>query len=128
MNSHDPRNPAEDEPRSAHSEGFEPTVLASRPLHEWSDVQGQVVRSDAGVAELLLGLVRETAASRNDEVRLFEVIAEYSFRAFPNASHLVLATREVEGPLMTRLSRSRVTDQRGRSRRASVRPRGCSVR
>ena len=82
-------------------------MLASRPLHEWSDVQGQVVRSDAGVAELLLGLVRETAASRNDEVRLFEVIAEYSFRAFPNASHLVLATREVEGPLMTRLSRSR---------------------
>ena len=82
-------------------------MLASRPLHEWSDVQGQVVRSDAGVAELRLGLVRETAASRNDEVRLFEVIAEYSFRAFPNASHLVLATREVEGPLMTRLSRSR---------------------
>lgn len=105
-----PKPPSEGGPRSVRGEAFEPTVLASRPLNEWSDVQGQVVRSDAGVAELLLGLVRETAASRNDEVRLFEVISEYAFRAFPNASHLVLATRTGDGALNTRLSRSRTGD------------------
>src|SRR5689334_3533852 len=71
-------------------DAFEPTVLAWRPASQWSDVEGQVVRSDARVAELMLGLVRETSAARNDEQRLLDVIASFAFKAFPNATHHVL--------------------------------------
>jgi len=76
---------------------FVPTVLARRALNEWDEVQGQVVRSDARIAELLLGLVRDTSAARYDEVRLLDVIAEYALRAFPNASNFVLVRRDEEG-------------------------------
>lgn len=88
------RSLARPKPILAPDESGVPTVLASRPLAEWSDVQGEVVRSDARVAELLLGLVRETAAARNDEHRLLEVIADFAFRAFPNATHHVLVSRD----------------------------------
>ncbi len=91
-----PGRPDEPLPRAAEAP-FEPTVLAWRPLHEWGDVQGQVIRSDARVAELLLGLVRETAAARTDEAHLLEIVADYSFRAFPNASHHLLLARTEEG-------------------------------
>jgi len=105
----DPRpNPAEGRAFYAGETAYEPTVLAWRPLHEWGDVQGQVIRSDAGVAELLLGFVRETAAARNDEQRLLEVVAEYAFRAFPNATHhLLLARDEPDGELRTLVAQKR---------------------
>ncbi|MEO5989551.1 MAG: HD domain-containing phosphohydrolase [Candidatus Eisenbacteria bacterium] len=83
-------------------------MLASRPAAEWQDVQGQVIRSDAGMAELLLALVRETTASRNDEARLLEVVTQSAFRAFPHATHHVLATRDPEtGELRTRVAREK---------------------
>jgi HD-GYP domain-containing protein (c-di-GMP phosphodiesterase class II) len=86
---------------------FEPTVLAWRPLSEWGDVRAQVIRSDTNVAEIMLGLVRETAAAVGDEPRLLDVIHDFSFRAFPNASHLTLAERDAGGELRTRISRTR---------------------
>ena len=74
---HEPPILAEGRRFFAGEDTFEPTVLAWRPAAEWQDVQGQVIRSDAGMAELLLGLVRDTTAARNDEVRLLQVIAEH---------------------------------------------------
>jgi HD-GYP domain-containing protein (c-di-GMP phosphodiesterase class II) len=74
-------------PAIAAEDVSEPTVLARRPVAEWQEVEGQVVRSDARVAELLLGLVRETSGARADEARLLQALADFSFRAFPNATH-----------------------------------------
>ena len=85
-----------------------PTVLATRPVSDWTAVEGEVVRSSARVAELLLGLVRETAAARGDHRRLLEVIADFAFRAFPNATHHALVSRDaVSGEWQPMLSRSR---------------------
>ncbi|HEV2104613.1 MAG TPA: HD domain-containing phosphohydrolase [Candidatus Eisenbacteria bacterium] len=89
-------------------DALEPTVLAWRPVSEWSEVQGQVVRSDARIAELMLGLVKETAAARNDEARLLDVIANFAFQAFPSASHHVLVAREEpDADLRTLIARAR---------------------
>ena len=77
-------------------EAFVPTVLAARPLHEWGDVQAQVIRSDARIAELLLGFVRDTADARADTDLLLDVIADYSFRAFPGATHHALLSSKIQ--------------------------------
>lgn len=92
-------------------DGLEPTVLAWRAAQDWADVRGLVVRTDARVAELMLGLVHETAAARDDEDRLLAVIARFAFEAFPNATHHVLVAREhEEAPLKTLIARARAGD------------------
>jgi putative nucleotidyltransferase with HDIG domain len=89
----------------------EPTVLAWRSAEDWGDVRRLVVRTDARVAELLLGLVRETAAARDDETKLVGVLARFAFEAFPNATHHVLAAREHdEAPLHNIIARARAGD------------------
>ncbi len=89
-----------------------PTVLASRPLANWGELQSQVVRSDAFVAELLLGFMRETASARADETRLLEVIATFAFQAFPEATHHVLVARdEHSGEMRPLVARSRSGDR-----------------
>jgi putative nucleotidyltransferase with HDIG domain len=75
---------------------FVSQVLAHRSLTDWGEVHGQVVRSDARIAELLLGLVRDTAAARYDEQRLLGVIAEVALKAFPNATNFALVRRDPE--------------------------------
>jgi len=96
---------------SLQGDGPEPTVLAWRPAQDWGDVRELVVRTDARVAELMLSLVRETAAARNDESRLLGVIARFAFEAFPNATHHVLVAREnEEAPLRTLIARARAGD------------------
>src|SRR5881397_3270086 len=83
-----------------------PTILASRPLENWGELQSQVVRSDASVAELLLGFMRETVGARSDEARLLEVIATFAFQAFPEATHHVLVARdEQSGEMQTLVAR-----------------------
>lgn len=89
----------------------EPTVLAWRSAEDWGDVRRLVVRTDARVAELLLGLVRETAAARHDEAKLVAVLARFAFEAFPNATHHVLVAREhEEAPLRTLTAAARNGD------------------
>jgi len=89
----------------------EPTVLAWRSAEDWGDVRRLVVRTDARVAELLLGLVRETAAARHDETKLVGVLARFAFEAFPNATHHVLVAREQEeAPLRTLTAAARSGD------------------
>lgn len=89
----------------------EPTVLAWRSAEDWGDVRRLVVRTDARVAELLLGLVRETAAARHDEAELVAVLTRFAFEAFPNATHHVLVAREQEeAPLRTLTAAARSGD------------------
>jgi HD-GYP domain-containing protein (c-di-GMP phosphodiesterase class II) len=90
------RRPPGDSQALPRVDAFVPTVLAWRALNEWDEVKGQVVRSDARVADLLLGLVRDTAAASYDETRLLNVIADYALRAFPNATNFVLVRRDPE--------------------------------
>ncbi len=97
------RRPIADSQTLPRVDSFVPTVLAWRALNEWDEVKGQVVRSDARVAELLLGLVRDTADARYDEQKLLDVIADYALRAFPNATNFVLVSRdEVTDDLVVR--------------------------
>jgi putative nucleotidyltransferase with HDIG domain len=80
----------------------EPTVLAWRSAEDWGEVRRLVVRTDARVAELMLGLVRETASARHDETQLIGVLTNFAFEAFPNATHHLLVAREHEdAPLRT---------------------------
>ena len=89
----------------------EPTVLAWRSSEDWGEVRRLVVRTDARVAELMLGLVRETAAARHDETKLVGVLARFAFEAFPNATHHVLVAREQEeAPLRTLTAAARSGD------------------
>lgn len=117
-----PQRPGHGAPdaHSPQADSYEPTVLAWRPLDEWGDVCGQVIRSDANVAEFMLDLVRETAAAAWDEARLLDVIHEFAFRAFPNASHLVLAMRDENGELRTRMARTRSTGHAPETRLSST--------
>src|SRR5512134_1374608 len=88
------RRPSPDSQTLPRVDAFVPTVLAWRALNEWDEVKGQVVRSDARVAELMLGLVRDTADARYDEHKLLGVVADYALRAFPNATNFVLVSRD----------------------------------
>lgn len=86
----------------------EPTVLAWKSARDVEDSCSQLLRTHAVVAELLLALVRETAAARNDEAQLLDVIARFAFRAFPEATHHLLVAREhEEAPLHTLIARAR---------------------
>lgn len=84
-------------------ETAEPTVLASHSAADAEDVRGLVARTDARVAELLLALVRETSEARDDEEKLLGVIANFAFRAFPQATHHLLVAREHEEAPLRRL-------------------------
>jgi len=89
----------------------EPTVLAWRSTEDWGEVRRLVVRTDARVAELMLGLVRETASARHDENELIGVLTKFAFEAFPNATHHVLVAREhADAPLRTLTAAARSGD------------------
>lgn len=109
------RRPGADSQTLPRVDRFVPTVLAWRALTDWDEVKGQVVRSDARVAELMLGLVRDTAAARYDEQQLLDVVADYALRAFPNATNFVLVSREEQNDdlvvLRAQTREGRATDE-----------------
>lgn len=100
---------APDELRFLQGDEFaEPTVLAWKAADDVEQACSQLLRTHALVGELLLALVRETAAARNDEAQLLDVIARFAFRAFPEATHHLLVAREhEEAPLHTLIARAR---------------------
>src|SRR5262249_16324568 len=106
-----PRSKVMPRPLLADDETTSPTVIASRPVSELLNVQEQVVKNDARIAGLMLDLVRQTAAARNDEAEVVSVIADFAFRAFPNATHHVLAVKdELLGEFRPLIARSRSGD------------------
>jgi HD-GYP domain-containing protein (c-di-GMP phosphodiesterase class II) len=95
-------------PPIVQDDGATPTVLATRSSADLQAVQGEILREDAAIAELLLNLVRETATARNDQSRLLEVIGNFAFQAFPNATHHILAVRdEIDTDYRPLIARSR---------------------
>ena len=107
-----PRRHPPDHAILAPDEAGSPTVIASRPVSEVKELQGEVLRSDAAIAELLLNLVRETAAARNDETRLLQVICDFAFQAFTTATHHVLAVRDgADGEFHPLIARSRTGEE-----------------
>ena len=96
----------------APDEAGTPTVIASRPVSEVQNLQGEVLRSDAAIADLLLNLVRETAAARNDESKLLQVVCDFAFRAFTSATHHILAVRDgADVEFRPLIARSRAGDE-----------------
>lgn len=90
------------------ADACQPTVLAWRPAEDWGEVRERVGRTDARTADLLLTLVRETAAARTDEARLLAVIQRLAFLAFPDATHHLLVAREHDdAPLRTFIAADR---------------------
>lgn len=87
------------------------TVLHSRSFGDLPRIQADLVGSDARVADLFLRFVRETAGARDDHQRLMDLIADFTFLAFPQATHLVLVVRdEASGGLRPLVAKSRSGD------------------
>ncbi len=70
------------------------TVLHSRSLSDLDHLQADLFAAEARSASIFLNFVRETAAVRSNESELLAVISKYTFQAFPQATHLVLAVRQ----------------------------------
>jgi hypothetical protein len=84
------------------------TVLHSRSLSDLDQVQAHLMESDGRVADLFLRFVRETSLLTSDPAELFSVVSRFTFEAFPQATHFVLARRIPEsGDLEPLLARAR---------------------
>ena len=86
------------------------TVHHARSLADVATVQADLVGADVRAAQLFLAFAQETTGARNDETLLHRLIASYTFRAFPQATHLVLASRDDSEGLIIRFAESREGD------------------
>jgi len=101
----DPQNPG---PPPEEKDDLAMTVLHTRALSDLPLVQAGLVEAEAAVADLFLRFVRETAAVHDDEGLLFSIITDFTFQAFPKATHLVLVTRNQEtSAIEPRIARAR---------------------
>jgi len=75
------------------SDDRELTVLHSRSLTDLDQVQAHLLESDGRAADLFLRFVRETSIATTDPTELFSVLSRFTFEAFPQATHFVLARR-----------------------------------
>jgi len=69
------------------------TILHSRSVADVTRIQSDLLGTDARVADLFLRFVLETAEARDEPSRLLSKISEFTFQAFPVATHLALVTR-----------------------------------
>jgi HD-GYP domain-containing protein (c-di-GMP phosphodiesterase class II) len=93
---------------AAASDAGELTVLHSRSLSDLDQVQAHLMESDGRVADLFLRFVRETSVLTADSGELFSVLSRFTFETFPQATHFVLARRDlVTGNLQPLLVRDR---------------------
>ncbi len=84
------------------------SILRVRPARNVAHLRSDLVGLDARIADLFLRFVTASTAVRNDADALYAVVAEYTFLAFPQASHLVLAVRDpVSGEITPTVARSR---------------------
>jgi HD-GYP domain-containing protein (c-di-GMP phosphodiesterase class II) len=70
------------------------SVLHAQSVARFSMLQSDLVGLDTRMADLFLRFATRTSEVRNDEPRLMSVIAEFTFQAFPQATHLVVALSE----------------------------------
>lgn len=96
----------------AAEEAFPLAVLHSRSLSDLEHLQADLFAAEVRSAGIFLNLVRETAVVRSNESELLAVIGKYTFQAFPQATHLVLAVRQADSPELRVLSaRSRAGEE-----------------
>ena len=74
------------------SEEAEFTILHSRSVADLPRVQSDLVGNDFRDADLFLRVVRDTASLSHDEERLLETVREFTFEAFPQATHIAVVT------------------------------------
>jgi HD-GYP domain-containing protein (c-di-GMP phosphodiesterase class II) len=87
------------------------SVLHSRSLADLPLVQAGLVEAEAGLADLFLRFVKETATVHDDEGLLFPLVTDFTFQAFPKASHFVLVTQDLAtGRTEPLIARSRSGD------------------
>ncbi len=87
------RNPAGPD-RQSSGDSDRISVLHSQSVSRFSMLQSDLVGLDTRMADLFLRFATRTSAARNDESRLMSVIGEFTFQAFPRATHLVVALSE----------------------------------
>ena len=81
-------------PESTELDPSKLTVLHSRSVADLPRIQSDLLGTDFRLADLFLRFVRETSMTRDDRNQLRTLILEYTFEAFPQASHLVLVLRD----------------------------------
>jgi response regulator RpfG family c-di-GMP phosphodiesterase len=88
------------------------TVLHSRQVSDLDLLQSDLVGADGRAADLFLRFVRETSCLSNDEEKLLSVVSDFTFQAFPQATHfaLVLAS-DASGQWDPLMVRSRIGDE-----------------
>ncbi|NNF06248.1 MAG: HD domain-containing protein [Candidatus Eisenbacteria bacterium] len=91
----------------SHKNEAELTVHHSRAVADYAMVQEGLLVSDAKAAHLFMRFTDECAQARGDEARLLDIISAYTFQAFPQTTHLVLATKVDARKLKTTMVRSR---------------------
>jgi HD-GYP domain-containing protein (c-di-GMP phosphodiesterase class II) len=87
------------------------TVHHAAPVHDLGSVSKDLVAADARAAGLFLLMTQETAEAGMDEAKLLPIISRYTFKAFPQATHMVLAvTGQDDDDLEVLFARSRFGD------------------
>ncbi len=84
------------DPESKELDARRLTVLHSRSVADLPRIQSDLLETDFRSADLFLRFVRETSAAREDRDQLRSLIRDFTFKAFPHATHLVLV---IEDPL-----------------------------
>lgn len=72
------------------------TILHSRSAADVPRLQADLLGTDIRLADLFLRLAQETAVARHARSQLLSVISDFTFQAFPQATHLVLVTQDPE--------------------------------
>ncbi len=84
------------------------TVLHSRSISDLDLLQADLLGTSIRDADLFLRFVRETSALASDEERLLERVSQFTFQAFPQATHVAVVACEGDcDDFETLLSRAR---------------------
>ena len=101
-----------DNPESKELDASSLTVLHSRSVADLPRIQSDLLETDFRSADLFLRFVQETSAAREDRDKLRALIRDFTFEAFPLATHLVLATQDtIDGKIRPWIAESRSGDE-----------------
>ena len=76
------------------------TVVMSRPLTDVQQAEANLLTQDPKVGRLILRLMRESGHAFENAETLDALIMDTLFEAFESATHLVVATRDLESSLL----------------------------
>jgi pSer/pThr/pTyr-binding forkhead associated (FHA) protein len=76
------------------------TVVVSRPLKDMGEAEANLLTQDPKVGRLILRLMRESGNAYDNPEKLNILVTDTLFEAFEMATHLVLATRNLDSSLL----------------------------